>query len=193
MSFDWSDVSGATFYKVFASVNGAAASVLAVTRDSHYEGSLPAGASVDWWVETGADNCTPIASAHAHFNVTSAGICPSNPQSATLLTPANGATGLTSPVRFEWDGRAGCDELRGVGRDREHHQQQRAIRPRQDRRNACHRPRAAGQSGLVRRSRFRRLSDVDVFEGLHAHRRHAGGLQRQPGYAASRRSTARPA
>ncbi|HEV7429259.1 MAG TPA: hypothetical protein VGQ46_23140 [Thermoanaerobaculia bacterium] len=102
VSFDWTDVSGATFYKVFASVNGATAAVLAVTRDSHYEGNLPAGASVDWWVETGADNCTPLASAHAHFNVTSAGVCPSNPGSATLFTPANGATGLTSPVLFEW-------------------------------------------------------------------------------------------
>ena len=102
VSFDWTDVSGATFYKVFASINGAAATALAVTRDSHYEGSLPAGASVDWWVETGADNCTPIASPHAHFNVTSAAVCPSNPDSATLLTPANGATGLTSPVTFSW-------------------------------------------------------------------------------------------
>jgi hypothetical protein len=102
VSFDWSDVSGATFYKVFASINGAAASALAVTRDSHYEGSLPAGASVDWWIETGADNCTPIVSAHGHFNVTNAGVCPTNPESATLLSPANGATGLTSPVRFEW-------------------------------------------------------------------------------------------
>ena len=102
VSFDWSDVSGATFYKVFASINGAAASALAVTRDSHYEGSLPAGASVDWWVETGADNCTAIASAHSHFNVTSAAVCPSNPESATIIAPANGSTGLTSPVRFEW-------------------------------------------------------------------------------------------
>jgi hypothetical protein len=102
VSFDWSDVSGATSYKVFGSINGAAAAVLAVTRDSHYEGSLPAGASVDWWIETVADNCTPVDSAHSHFNVTSAAVCPSNPDSATLLTPANGATGLASPVRFEW-------------------------------------------------------------------------------------------
>jgi hypothetical protein len=102
VSFDWSDVSGATFYKLFASINGAAAALVTVTRESHYEGSLPAGASVDWWVETGADSCTPLASAHAHFNVTSAAVCPSNPGSPTLVTPANGATGLTSPVLFEW-------------------------------------------------------------------------------------------
>jgi len=102
VSFDWSDVSGATFYKVFASINGAAASVIAVTRDSHYEGDLPAGASVDWWVETGADKCTALASAHSHFNVTSAGICPSSPGAAQLLSPANGSTGLTSPVTFTW-------------------------------------------------------------------------------------------
>lgn len=102
VSFDWTDVSGATFYKVFASVNGASAAVLAVTRDSHYEDSLPAGASVDWWVEAGAANCTSIASTHAHFNVTSAALCPSAPESATLLSPASGTTGLTSPVTFQW-------------------------------------------------------------------------------------------
>jgi len=102
VSFDWSDVSGATFYKVVASINAAAPAVLAVTRDSHYEGNLPAGASVDWWVEPAAENCAPMASTHAHFNVTSAPVCPSNPQSATIMTPANGATGLTSPITFEW-------------------------------------------------------------------------------------------
>ena len=102
VSFDWTDVSGATSYKVIASINGAAAAILAVTRDSHYDGSLPAGASVDWWIEADADNCTPVTSAHSHFNVTNAGVCPSSPGSATLLSPANGATGLTSPVTFQW-------------------------------------------------------------------------------------------
>ncbi len=102
VSFDWTDVSGSTSYKVFASINGAAAAVLAATRDSHYEGSLPAGASVDWWIEADADNCTPTTSAHSHFNVTNAGVCPSSPVSATLLSPADGAAGLTSPVIFQW-------------------------------------------------------------------------------------------
>lgn len=102
VSFDWTDVSGATSYKVFASINGAAAAVLAVTGDSHYEDSLPAGASVDWWIETAADNCSSIVSAHSHFNVTSAAICPSSPASATLFSPNDGATGLTSPVTFQW-------------------------------------------------------------------------------------------
>jgi hypothetical protein len=107
VSFDWSDVSGATFYRLFTSINGASAAILAVTRDSHYEGSLPAGASVDWWVEAAADNCTAIASPHSHFNVTNT-VCPTNPASPSLISPANGATGVTSPVTFQWSGVTGA-------------------------------------------------------------------------------------
>jgi len=109
VSFDWSDVSGATFYRLFASINGATAAVLAVTRDSHYDADLPAGASVDWWAEAAADNCpTPVDSAHSHFTVSSAANCPSSPGSPTLVSPANGSTGLTSPVTFQWTAVSGA-------------------------------------------------------------------------------------
>ena len=107
VSFDWSDVSGATFYKLYASINSANSAILAVTRDSHYEANLPAGASVDWYVEAAADNCTSIASTKSHFNVT-ASLCPSNPGSPTLVSPANGATGVTSPVTFQWTAVSGA-------------------------------------------------------------------------------------
>ncbi|MDP9362047.1 MAG: hypothetical protein M3P29_11405 [Acidobacteriota bacterium] len=102
VSFDWSDVSGATFYRLYASINGAAAAILAVTLESHFEANLPAGASVDWGVEAAADNCTPIPSSHFHFDVSKAAICPSSPGSPTLISPASGATGVTSPVTFQW-------------------------------------------------------------------------------------------
>jgi hypothetical protein len=108
VSFDWSDVSGATSYKLFTSLNGGNPAVLAVTRDSHYNATLPAGSSIDWWIETVADSCTALDSPHSHFNVSSAGICPSNPGSATLVSPANGATGLSSPVTFQWTAVAGA-------------------------------------------------------------------------------------
>ncbi|HXH42100.1 MAG TPA: hypothetical protein VNN08_25980 [Thermoanaerobaculia bacterium] len=107
VSFDWSDVSGATFYRLFASINGASAAILAVTRDSHYDADLPAGASVDWWAEAAADNCTAIDSAHAHFNVSAAN-CPTSPGSPSLVSPANGATGLASPVTFQWTAVSGA-------------------------------------------------------------------------------------
>ena len=108
VSFDWSDVSGATYYRLYASINGATAAILAVTRDSHYDANLPAGASVDWWAEAAADNCTSVASAKSHFNVTSAAVCPSSPGSPTLVSPANGSTGLTSPVTFQWTAVSGA-------------------------------------------------------------------------------------
>ncbi|HXA17540.1 MAG TPA: hypothetical protein VN380_11140 [Thermoanaerobaculia bacterium] len=107
VSFDWSDVSGATFYRLYASINGATASILAVTRDSHYDADLPAGASVDWYAEAAADNCPSLDSIHSHFTVSSA-VCPSSPGSATLLSPANGATGVTSPVTFQWTAVSGA-------------------------------------------------------------------------------------
>ncbi|MEA2236102.1 MAG: hypothetical protein QOC81_826 [Thermoanaerobaculia bacterium] len=105
--FDWSDVSGATFYRLYASVNGAAAAILGVVRDSQFTANLPAGASVDWWAETATDNCTPLASPHFHFSVTKAS-CPTNPGSPTLVSPASGATGLTSPVTFQWTAVSGA-------------------------------------------------------------------------------------
>ena len=108
VSFDWGDVSGATFYRLYASINGAPAAILAVTADSHFEANLPAGASVDWWAEAAADRCNSIASSHFHFDVTNAAICPSSPGSPTLISPANGAAGVTSPVTFQWTAVAGA-------------------------------------------------------------------------------------
>jgi hypothetical protein len=107
VSFDWSDVSGATFYRLYTSINGGTAAVLAVTRDSHYDADLPAGASVDWWAEAAADNCSPMDSAHSHFTVSSAN-CPSSPGSPTVVSPASGSTGLTSPVTFQWTAVSGA-------------------------------------------------------------------------------------
>ncbi len=107
VSFDWSDVSGATFYRLFASINGATSAILAVTRDSHYEANLPAGASVDWYVEAAADNCTSIPSAKSHFTVSSAAICPSSPGSPANVLPISGST-VTSPVTFQWTAVSGA-------------------------------------------------------------------------------------
>jgi hypothetical protein len=107
VTFDWSDVSGATFYRLYASINGASPAILAVTRDSQFDANIPAGASVDWWAETATDNCTPLDSPHFHFDVNKAAVCPSNPGSPTLISPASGATGVTSPVTFQWSAVSG--------------------------------------------------------------------------------------
>ncbi|MEA2166360.1 MAG: hypothetical protein QOK37_4487 [Thermoanaerobaculia bacterium] len=108
VSFDWSDVSGATFYRLFASINGATAAILTVTTESHFEANIPAGASVDWWAEAAADRCTPVDSQKFHFDVTKAAICPTSPGSPTNVSPASGATGVASPVTFQWTGVSGA-------------------------------------------------------------------------------------
>jgi hypothetical protein len=109
--FDWNDVSGATFYRLMAAFNGGTANPIAITRDTEYSTSVPTG-SVEWWVETIADNCQTLGS--THFRFTTAGGtagCPSNPQSPTLTAPAAGAT-VNSPVTFTWTAVAGASSYR---------------------------------------------------------------------------------
>src|SRR5438445_12270333 len=43
VQFDWMNVAGATSYQLMASFNGGQPSVIAVTTDSEYAGSIPAG------------------------------------------------------------------------------------------------------------------------------------------------------
>jgi hypothetical protein len=103
VQFDWDDVSRADSYRVWASFNSGTANIIALTRDSQVSVSVPSGL-IEWWVEALGDNC-PTSTASAHFRFTAAGgsaSCPLNPSSPTLLTPANGATGLASPVQLSW-------------------------------------------------------------------------------------------
>src|SRR5581483_9782025 len=55
--FDWNDVPNATSYRVWASFNGGAANIIALTTDSQYDIDVPAG-PVDWWVDAlGGSSC----------------------------------------------------------------------------------------------------------------------------------------
>ena len=109
--FDWNGVTGATFYRLMASFGGGTANPIAITRDTEYSTSVPAG-SVEWWVETVNDGCQTLGS--PHFRFTAAGgtnACPSNPPAPTLIAPAPGAS-VSSPVNFSWTGVASATQYR---------------------------------------------------------------------------------
>jgi hypothetical protein len=101
VKFDWDAVVGATDYRLNAILAGSTSpTVLATTKDTEYVANIPAGPT-EWWVDAlGANSCAAAASSHFHF--TAGNGCPSNPGIPSLVSPANGATGLTSPVAFQW-------------------------------------------------------------------------------------------
>lgn len=99
VTFDWSDVSGISSYRLIASLNGGDFSTIAIVHDSQYTTAIPAG-TVEWYVQTVNTACPEVSSAHFKFTVD--GGCPSNPDSPKIVSPADGTTNLTSPVTFQW-------------------------------------------------------------------------------------------
>lgn len=99
--FDWNDVQGAIGYRLYASFNGSTIAPIATTSDSEFATTIPNG-SVEWYVETSFANCPATSSPHSHFTTAGSAGCPDNPAAPQITGPADGATGLTSPVAFQW-------------------------------------------------------------------------------------------
>src|SRR5207248_10343675 len=98
----WTAVAGASSYRVLAALGTAASTsrvVLGTSSTTSLTVAVPQG-SVNWVVEARFDNCPSTFSAASSFTVTTATTCNNAPP--TLLSPANGATGVTSPVEFKW-------------------------------------------------------------------------------------------
>jgi len=112
VTFDWSDVSGATSYRLIASINGGTPAAIAVTSDSEATVNVPSG-PVEWWVEASAGStCASVVS--QHFKFTAAGStssCPTSPGTPSLVLPANGAN-VTSPVTLQWTAVSGASGYR---------------------------------------------------------------------------------
>lgn len=109
--FDWADVAGASGYSVFVLPAGSSSPVLAGTTGTSSKlltSSIPQGTS-QWWVRTYFDNCAPVDSDHFTLTV-SAGGCPT--LSTTLVSPADNATSVKSPVVFDWNDVAGATGYR---------------------------------------------------------------------------------
>jgi hypothetical protein len=121
VTFQWTAVAGADGYIVRVQKSGSTIPrTLTTTHNTSYTtGELEPG-KYSWWVVVDYENCPNAESVHRTVNVEGEGNCPSNPGKATLVSPANGATGLTSPVTFQWDpvaGAKGYRVLAGFGQD----------------------------------------------------------------------------
>ncbi|HEY6140478.1 MAG TPA: hypothetical protein VI670_22215 [Thermoanaerobaculia bacterium] len=102
VTFQWSAVAGASSYRVLATVGSSTTTSrvsLGTSTTTSLTVSLPQG-SVNWLVEARFDNCPSTFSAASSFTVTTSTSC--NNAAPQLLSPANGATGVSSPVDFTW-------------------------------------------------------------------------------------------
>jgi hypothetical protein len=97
----WSSVSGATGYRVFASFNGSAFTLIGSTANTTLTVNPPAG-TLNWYVETTFGNdCPTTVSSRFTFTVVTPTTC--NNSGATLTSPANGAANVASNVTFKWN------------------------------------------------------------------------------------------
>ncbi len=99
VTFVWSAVDGAAKYRLFVSIGGREPQLFGVTTDTQLTRSLPPGA-VNWRVEAVFDRCPSTFSEPANFRVRSAQNC--SGEGADLVSPANNATSVQSPVDFVW-------------------------------------------------------------------------------------------
>jgi hypothetical protein len=77
--------------------------LLTETENTFYETGDIVPGSYEWWVITEYDNCPDAESNHRLFTLTGEDNCPRAPGTATLVSPANGANNLSSPVTFQWN------------------------------------------------------------------------------------------
>ncbi|HEV7242065.1 MAG TPA: hypothetical protein VGQ36_22740 [Thermoanaerobaculia bacterium] len=104
VTFDWNAVANATGYRVLGIfANDPEPVVLGNTSANTTQLSvkLPTGGGV-WFVQTlFGEDCPTTLSERRGFNVTQGGSCNSN-QAPQLISPANNAQNVASPVTFKW-------------------------------------------------------------------------------------------
>ena len=101
----WSAVANAEEYRVFAALNGGGFQLIEKTGDTSTTKRLPPG-SVAWFVEAAFDECPATHSNVAKFSIKQSQNCPTNPPQ--LVSPADGATNVTPPVRLDWNAVSGA-------------------------------------------------------------------------------------
>lgn len=104
VAFSWTPINGATAYRLFVAMDGAAPAQLARTTDPNATVALPNG-SADWYVEAlftstiTTINCPSIVSLHGKFTITKSASCDTH-KFVTLVSPISGSA--VSPVTFTW-------------------------------------------------------------------------------------------
>jgi fibronectin-binding autotransporter adhesin len=100
IDFTWSKVANAVGYRVWASIDGAAAELLGETDSTSVHAVITSG-TVDWFVEALFDGCPVTTSPHFLVTVPKAQFCGTTV--ATLVSPANGITIDNGLVTFTWN------------------------------------------------------------------------------------------
>lgn len=105
--FTWSAVQGAEGYEIWLSRDGAAMNLFRRVPGSatSLDDVLPLGVYA-WHVAALFPNCNRLISTRSFFSVGGGGACPT--AAPVLVTPANGAQNLTSPVDLSWQPAAGA-------------------------------------------------------------------------------------
>lgn len=105
--FTWSAVEGAEGYEIWLSRDGAAMNLFRSLSGSatSLDDVLPLGVYA-WHVAALFPNCDRLISTRSFFSVGGGGACPT--AAPVLVTPANGAQNLTSPVNLSWQPAAGA-------------------------------------------------------------------------------------
>ncbi|MGK2857493.1 MAG: hypothetical protein ACSLFQ_09825 [Thermoanaerobaculia bacterium] len=103
IEFRWSGVSGALAYRLWLTGESGTPTLLTTTEELSYATRVSAGA-YSWFIETLVNGCPSVSSPAISFDVVSS--CTARPP--TTLSPADGASELTSPVTFVWTPVAGA-------------------------------------------------------------------------------------
>ena len=105
VTFDWNALAGATSYTLVAKFGDDAATTLDETKDTTVQKYMPLG-TIEWWVIALRAGCPPVESKHFRFTTSNPEQC--STRRPTLVSPADGATNLRSPVTLAWTGVQGA-------------------------------------------------------------------------------------
>ncbi|HXG57397.1 MAG TPA: hypothetical protein VNL91_00030, partial [Thermoanaerobaculia bacterium] len=96
----WSNVTNAEGYRIFGSLDGTRFTLIGETRETTLTRAMPPG-TITWYVEAVVRGCPSARSPNSRFTIARASDC--NGEAPQLVSPANGATNIASPVDFVWN------------------------------------------------------------------------------------------
>ena len=114
ITFQWSNVN-ALSYRLYVQQGQNAARLINETGGTSLVVEDLAAGTYAWWTVAEYDGCPDVTSNKRFVTVQPDAGCPTNPGKAILVAPAAGATGLTSPVTFDWNAVANATGYRVLG------------------------------------------------------------------------------
>ena len=99
VTFTWTGVTGALFYRLWISVDGSAFVDVDETKLTTLTEDVPPG-SVQWYVDAVTEGCPTTSSAKATFVVPQTSACTT--VAPVPITPPSGSASVVAPVTFSW-------------------------------------------------------------------------------------------